>query len=32
MIHEMNLNEKPFNNIAKGIKKVEFRLYDKKEH
>ena len=30
MIHEMNLNEKPFNNIDKGIKKVELRLYDKK--
>ena len=30
MIHEMQLNEKPFNNIDKGIKKIELRLYDEK--
>ena len=30
MIHEMKLNEKPFNNINKGIKKIELRLYDEK--
>lgn len=30
MIHEMKLNEKPFNNIDKGIKKIELRLYDDK--
>ena len=27
---EMKLNEKPFNNIDKGIKKIELRLYDDK--
>ncbi len=26
----MRLNEKPFNNIDKGIKKIELRLYDEK--
>ena len=26
----MKLNEKPFNNIDKGIKKIELRLYDDK--
>ena len=30
MIHEMKLNEKPFNNIVKGIKKIELRLFDEK--
>lgn len=30
MIHEMKLNEKPFNNIDKGIKKIELRLFDEK--
>lgn len=30
MIHEMRLNEKPFNNINKGIKKIELRLFDEK--
>lgn len=30
MIHEMKLNEKPFNNIAKGLKKIELRLFDEK--
>ena len=30
MIHEMKLNEKPFYNIAKGIKKIELRLFDEK--
>lgn len=30
MIHEMKLNEKPFNNINSGIKKIELRLYDEK--
>lgn len=30
MIHEMKLNEKPFNDIDKGIKKIELRLYDDK--
>lgn len=30
MTHEMKLNEKPFNNIKKGIKKIELRLYDEK--
>lgn len=30
MIHEMKLNEKPFNNIDKGIKKLELRLFDEK--
>lgn len=30
MIHDMKLNEKPFNNIDKGIKKIELRLYDDK--
>lgn len=30
MTHEMRLNEKPFNNIDKGIKKIELRLYDEK--
>ena len=28
MTHEMKLNEKPFTNIDKGIKKIELRLYD----
>lgn len=26
----MKLNEKPFNNIDKGIKKIELRLFDEK--
>lgn len=30
MTHDMKLNEKPFNNINKEIKKIEFRLYDDK--
>ena len=30
MTHDMKLNEKPFNNINKGIKKIELRLYDDK--
>lgn len=30
MIHEMNLNEKPFNNIKNGIKRIELRLLDEK--
>ena len=30
MIHEMKLNGKAFNNIKKGLKKFELRLYDDK--
>lgn len=30
MIHEMNLNDKAFNNIKNGTKKFELRLYDEK--
>ena len=30
MTHEMKLNEKPFYNIDKGIKKIELRLFDEK--
>lgn len=30
MVHDMKLNEKPFTNIDKGIKKIELRLYDEK--
>lgn len=30
MIHEMKLNEKPFNNINNGVKKIELRLFDEK--
>lgn len=30
MTHEMKLNPKPFNNINKGIKKIELRLFDEK--
>lgn len=30
MIHEMKLNEKPFNNISCGTKKIELRLFDEK--
>lgn len=30
MIYEMRLNEKPFNEIKEGIKKIELRLYDEK--
>ena len=30
MIHEMNLNDKAFNNIKNGTKKFELRFYDKK--
>ena len=30
MIHNMKLNEKPFNNIKNGLKRVELRLYDEK--
>ena len=29
MIHEMKLNEKPFNNINNGVKKIELRLTNK---
>lgn len=28
MIHEMELNDKPFRNILLGVKKIELRLYD----
>jgi len=30
MLHKMKLNEKPFEDIKKGTKKIEFRLYDEK--
>lgn len=30
MLHQMKLLEKPFDNIKKGTKTVEFRLYDEK--
>ena len=30
MIHDFRLNEKPFSEIEKGIKKIELRLYDEK--
>lgn len=30
MIHEMKLNDKPFNDIKTGKKKFELRLYDDK--
>ena len=30
MVYEMKLNEKPFKEIEKGIKKIELRLYDDK--
>ena len=30
MIHDMKLNDKAFNNIKKGLKKFELRLYDDK--
>lgn len=30
MIHEMKLNDNAFNNIKKGLKKFELRLYDDK--
>ena len=30
MIHEMNLNNGPYNKIDSGIKTVELRLYDEK--
>ena len=30
MQHEMKLNEKPFNNIKNGSKRIELRLYDEK--
>lgn len=30
MQHEMGLNEKPFNNMKSGAKKIELRLYDEK--
>lgn len=30
MTHDMKLNEKPFNNINNGTKKIELRLYDDK--
>ena len=30
MMHDMKLNEEPFNNIKKGFKKIEMRLYDEK--
>ena len=28
MIHEMKLNESPFERIKNGTKAIEFRLYD----
>lgn len=31
MIHDMKLNDKAFNNIKKGLKKFELRLYDNKK-
>ena len=31
MIHEMKLNESPFERIKNGTKTIEFRLYDEKE-
>lgn len=31
MIHEMKLNEKPFNNINKGVKKIELDYSMKKD-
>lgn len=30
MIHEMRLNDKPFNLIKQGTKNIELRLYDEK--
>jgi len=30
MIHKMNLNDGPFNNIKSGFKTIEMRLYDEK--
>ena len=30
MIHKMNLNDGPFNNIKNGFKTIEMRLYDEK--
>jgi len=30
MQHEMKLNEKPFNSIKNGSKRIELRLYDEK--
>lgn len=30
MLHKMKLNERPFENIKKGIKTIGFRLYDEK--
>ena len=30
MTHEMNLNNSAFQNIKKGVKKFELRLYDEK--
>lgn len=30
MIHEMKLNESPFERIKNGTKTIEFRLYDEK--
>ena len=30
MIHNMKLNEKPFNNIKNGTKTIEYRLFDEK--
>ena len=30
MVHDMKLNDKPFNEIDKGTKKIELRLYDEK--
>ena len=30
MTHNMKLNEKPFNEISRGIKKIALRLYDEK--
>ena len=30
MLHQMKLNEKPFNSIKEATKKIELRLYDEK--
>ncbi len=30
MIHQMNLHSAPFENIARGIKTIELRLFDEK--
>lgn len=31
MIHQMKLNDDPFERIKNGTKTIEFRLYDEKE-